>query len=243
MKRKKQLLFSGATIVAAVGLVAGAGTFAALVDVDDNNNNQLRAGTLLLSADTQTEGDNASDVPPNQCDDYQQDDYTAGFQAPPFDKFRPGAGGRRASDGTYAEAFKVVCIRNDGNIDGNLSIDIPNGTVRDYENAHLEPEQEAGDATPGTGEFGDQVLLSYIRWAPNGDGTCTFAEAAPNSTGVNKTLKDLEGDPDISLGSLNAGQASCVGLKFWWKDGPGFDPNQAMDDTAEFDIQWTLNQA
>ena len=241
MKRKKQVLFSGATILAAAGLVAGAGTFASLVDVDDNDNNQLRAGTLLLSADTQTEGDNASDVPPNQCDDYQQDDYTAGFQAPPFDKFRPGAGGRRASDGTYAEAFKVVCVRNDGSIDGSLLVDVPNGTVRDLENTLLEPEEEAGDTTPAVGEFGGQVSLSYIRWAPNADGTCTFAEAAANSVGSGKTLKALESDGDFSLGGLGAGKAACVGFKFWWKNHP--QENQAMDDTAEFDIAWTLNQA
>ena len=252
----KRILLSGVTIVSVVGLVAGVGTYAELLDVDDNRNNQLQAGTTILQADTQSELGGVTDGVANQCDDWQEDDYTAAYQAPPFNNFRPDTatqsdGGVRSSDGSFQSAYKSICVRNAGSVDGDLSVaipagvDVPGAGVRNYENVLHDPEQEAGDTAGPRGEFGQQVYLSYIRYAANTDGTCNFAEAPRDSTTVTQSINALAGDPAFDLGALDAGETSCVAMKFRWysQSTHGQNVNLAQDDTTEFDLKWALEQS
>lgn len=122
-------------------------------------------------------------------------------------------------------------LKNDGSIDGKLSIS--NFLVTNLENGITEPEANAGDITD-IGELAD-VMNLRIFMDYNNDGSIGTGETVV----YNGKIKDIPSSP-ILLGNLAADTEVRVGfIMDWWSTA---SDNLAQGDSMLFNIEFTLSQ-
>jgi len=152
-------------------------------------------------------------------------------------------------------------VKNTGNLDGKLSIDI--GPVTNYENTRTEPEEEAGDNTTGDtdGELG--AYLRVAIWLDmDKDGKWDAGEKYLKSDGAVVTASEDIADANLpseaydylnsfsgksysadTLGVTIAGNTEMGNFRVEYDFPSAADDDKTQSDSAEFDITFTLSQA
>ena len=212
--------------IALVGALIGGGIYAAFSDTETTSSNTFTAGTLNLEvggADPATVSISVANIKPTDT-------------------------GNAANWTT----------KNTGSINGTLDIAI--GSITNNENTYSEPESSAGDATSGAteGELGDYLTVAI--WLDvdesgtwnTGDIALESDETTLTSTGVEALpyddLDNYGGDSFTSVIAMNADDTSSGGLdEFEFLVDYDFpndaNDDQAQDDSAVFNITFTLNQS
>lgn len=201
----RKILFSLMTLVLVVGLVGG-GAFAYFSDTETSTGNTFTAGTLDLQFDVDPDGDidNWQDWVPNYALIYTEE----------INNMKPGDW-----------EFDILGIKNDGTVDGVVSIEFTN--VVDLPGTTPEPEEIFN---PDLGELGANVLFTIYY---SNDSTSVPAAVTQQS------LNALDATGKILLGDLDAGQWHNIWISFEILSTVG---NDIMDDNVTFDVVFSLDQ-
>lgn len=134
----------------------------------------------------------------------------------------------------------VYRLKNVGSIPGYL--DFHDIVVTNQENGLLDPETEAGDITPGTGELQDLMSYSLFRdYDCNGNfasymGDYYIYGVFEVSTPLGLILPDY----DLNI-PLAAGEEICVASQYKWYSNGALD-DRGQSDSAELDMTFELGQ-
>jgi len=211
--------------IALVGALIGGGIYAAFSDTEATTNNTFTAGTLNLQVgdnDPTTESVSVSNIKPTDT----------------------------GNAATWA-------VNNTGSISGNLSVAL--SAIVNNENTLAEPESAAGDVTGGATEGELGTYLKVAIWLDiDESGTWNTGDIALQSNGTTLTSTGVESLPYDYLDSYDSDSYSSVTILTADDSGAGgtdefefmvdYDfPNdanddRAQDDSATFDITFTLNQ-
>lgn len=210
---KRNILLS-LLVIGAVTALVGAASWATFSDTETSTGNVISTGSLNLLVGT-NDGSGCS---------YTDDPFTA----PLFSLIN-------AAPGDSQE--KTICLKNDGTIDGVLSVAI---TGSDVEVGDCnEPELAAGDTTCTDGQAGELAANTNVDiW--DDSPTCNNIKE-PGESSVWIGTADSLG----SLGSLGpftyaAGQEECVGVQVTVSSLAG---NEVQTDALTGDATFTLVQS
>jgi len=185
MLNKKILL--SVLIIGLVAAVTGAGTWAQFSDTEKSTGNTLTAGTMNLKLST--DGTDYS----NRISSYT----VSGLY--PNDK------------GTIG----TIYAKNEGSVDGNLSVTVNATSIKNLENDIIEPES-ADDSAPDEGELGKHLIIYANNQIIYNKGNIFTKNLGPLSNGANTKV-------DLNYTVDNA-------------------DNEIQTDQFVFDLDFTLNQ-
>ncbi|MCC4771431.1 hypothetical protein FXV91_15050 [Methanosarcina sp. DH2] len=186
MLNKKILL--SVLIIGLVAAVTGAGTWAQFSDTEKSTGNTLTAGTMNLKLSK--DGTN----------------YSNGVSGFTLDGLYPNDKGN----------IGPIYVKNEGSVDGNLSVTINETTIKNLENSIIDPEIQ-DDTTPEIGELGKHLTI--------------YAD--------NLTIYNKGSIYTRSLGSLSNGADTKIDLTYAVDNAN----NEIQTDKFVFDLEFTLNQA
>ena len=131
--------------------------------------------------------------------------------------------------GTFEEC---TTIRNDGNVTGDtLYIRLPESGLEESENSIVEPEEDAGDTTPHSGELSKYLSVK----GSLGSGGAQFGYVPLNRV--------VGGEIEIPV-NIAPGESSdfCYTVKLDESNVGRDNANDAMSDSTQFDIVLSLEQ-
>jgi predicted ribosomally synthesized peptide with SipW-like signal peptide len=136
----------------------------------------------------------------------------------------------KPSSGPYCYTYALT---NVGSLNGYL--DISNVAVTDLENVLTEPETEAGDVTPDTGELSTLLKMHMFVDAAPSNGYFGFEDTTIYNGYMNTVGTSYNQNLPIA-----AGQTVYITVQIgWWLGG---NDNLAQSDSIDFDLAFQLNQ-
>lgn len=139
------------------------------------------------------------------------------------------SGGPLENGGTFEDC---ATIKNDGNVTGDtLYIRFPESGLEESENGIVEPEEDAGDTSPHTGELSKYLSVK----GSLGSGGAQFGYVP-----LNRAVGD---EIEVSV-NIAPGESSrfCYTVKLDESNVDRDNANDAMSDSAQFDIVLTLER-